>query len=238
MAENIQEKDCIGAIKRWVPLLVIAALMAGAFASGVHEHVSLEAFHEQKGALQNWVAAQPVLSALAFLGIYIVSVALSLPIATLLTLSGGFLFGKWLGTLFVVSAATIGASIIFLIAKTSLGETLREKAGGLYARVEGNMKENAVGYLLFMRLVPLFPFVLVNIVPALFNVPLRVFVLTTFIGILPGSFVFVNVGEQLGEIESLSDLVSGETLLAFGLLGLFALIPTLYKQWKNRDGNV
>ena len=149
-----------------------------------------------------------------------------------MTLAGGFLFGKWLGTLYVVSAATIGASIIFLIAKTSLGETLREKAGRLYQRIEGNMKENAVGYLLFMRLVPLFPFFLVNIVPALFNVPLRVFVLTTFFGIIPGSFVFVNLGEQLGDINNLKDLVSTQTLLAFGLLGVFSLIPTLYKQWK------
>jgi uncharacterized membrane protein YdjX (TVP38/TMEM64 family) len=133
-----------------------------------------------------------------------------------------------------VSAATIGASIIFMVAKTSLGETLREKAGGLYKRIEGNMQDNAVGYLLFMRLVPLFPFFLVNIVPALFNVPLRVFVITTFIGILPGSFVYVNVGEQLGDIETLNDLVSRKTLLAFALLGVFALIPTLYKQWKGR----
>ncbi len=229
-------------IKRWAPLGVIALLMVLAYVTGIHEKLSINALQEHKGALLENVAARPFLSSVAFMGAYILSVALSLPIATVLTLAGGFLFGKWLGTLFVVSSATFGAVIIFLIAKTSLGETLREKAGGLYARIEGNMKENAVGYLLFMRLVPLFPFFLVNIVPALFNVPLRVFVLTTFVGIMPGSFVFVNVGEQLGEIESLSDLVSKETLFAFALLGVFALIPTLYKQFKARkvavDGKV
>jgi len=237
-----QKKNLSKTVKRWTPLVVIALLMAAAFATGVHEKLSFETLQAHKGALLENVGAHPVLSSLAFMGAYILSVALSLPIATVLTLAGGFLFGKWLGTLFVVSAATIGAAIIFLIAKTSLGETLREKAGSLYNRIEGNMQDNAAGYLLFMRLVPLFPFFLVNIVPALFNVKLRVFVLTTFFGIIPGSFVFVNVGEQLGEIEALGDLVSKETLLAFALLGVFALIPTLYKQFKNRkviaDGKV
>ncbi len=221
-------------IKRWLPLIIIAALMAIAFATGVHEKLNIETLQEHKGELLSNVAEHPFLSSLAFIAAYVASVALSLPIATVLTLAGGFLFGKWLGTLYVVSAATLGAAIIFLIAKTSLGETLREKAGSLYQRIEGNMKDNAAGYLLFMRLVPIFPFFLVNIVPALFNVRLRTFVITTFLGIIPGSFVFVNLGKQLGEIENLKDLVSGETLLAFALLGCFALIPTLYKQFKNK----
>lgn len=221
-------------IKRWLPLIIIAILMAVAFSTGLHEKLSLETLQMHKGALLMQVVAHPILSALIFMGIYTLAVALSLPIATILTLAGGFFFGKWIGTLYVVSAATLGAAIIFTIAKTSLGEALREKTGTLYKRIEGNMKENSAGYLLFMRLVPLFPFFLVNIVPALFNVRLRVFALTTFFGIIPGSFVFVNVGEKLGEIENLKDLISGETLLAFGLLGLFALIPTLYKQFKTR----
>ena len=232
MNDDVEKKT--STIKRFLPLVVIVGLMIGAFVSGVHERFNLEALQENKGALLAMVRDHSVLSALGFFGVYVAAVALSLPIATVLTLAGGFLFGKWLGTVYVVSGATVGAAIIFLIAKTSLGEVLREKAGGLYGKIEGNMKENAVGYLLFMRLVPLFPFFLVNIVPALFNVRLRVFVLTTFFGILPGSFVFVNLGEQLGEISSLGDLVSGGTLGAFALLGVFALIPTLYKQFKAR----
>ncbi len=221
-------------IRRWLPLVILACLIGLAYSNDWHKLLSLESLQEQKARFQGYTDANPVLSALGFLGIYAGAVSLSLPIATLLTLLGGFLFGKWVGTLLVVSGATIGACVIFTIAKTSLGTTLREKAGSLYNKIAHNMKENAVGYLLFMRLVPLFPFVLVNIVPALFNVPLRIFALTTFFGILPGTFVFVNVGETLGEIESLKDLVSTQTLLAFGLLGVFALIPTLYKQWKNK----
>lgn len=224
----------IKALKRWIPLVVIAALMVVAYTTGLHEKISLQVLQDNKESMLSAVAEHPVRTALGFMAVYIVFVALSLPAATLLTLTGGFLFGAWLGTFYVVSAATIGATIIFFIAKTSLGTTLREKAGGLYKRVEGNMKDNAVGYLLFMRLVPIFPFFLVNIVPALFNVRPRIFILTTFFGIMPGSFVFVNLGTQLATITSLSDLVSMQTLLAFALLGVFALIPTLYKQIKTR----
>ena len=221
-------------IKRWAPLIVLAVLMAAAFASGLHEKISLSVLQENKGAMLDAVAARPVVTALSFMAIYIVFVALSLPAATLLTLTGGFLFGPFFGTFYVVTAATIGATIIFFAAKTSLGATLREKAGGLYKRIEGNMNENAAGYLLFMRLVPVFPFFLVNIVPALFNVKPRTYILTTFFGIMPGSFVYVNLGGQLATIENLSDLVSMQTLLAFALLGVFALIPTLYKQIKGK----
>ncbi|MBI1326202.1 MAG: DUF547 domain-containing protein [Alphaproteobacteria bacterium] len=221
-------------IKRWAPLIILAVLMATAFANGLHEKISLQVLQENKGAMLDAVASRPVLTALGFMALYIVFVALSLPAATLLTLTGGFLFGSWLGTFYVVTAATIGATIIFFIAKTSLGTTLREKAGGLYKRVEDNMKDNATGYLLFMRLVPVFPFFLVNIVPALFNVKPRTFILTTFFGIIPGSFVYVNLGGQLADIDKLGDLVSMQTLLAFVLLGVFALIPTLYKQIKGK----
>jgi len=221
-------------IKRWAPLIVLAVLMAAAFASGLHEKISLSVLQENKGAMLDAVAARPVVTALSFMAIYIVFVALSLPAATLLTLTGGFLFGPFFGTFYVVTAATIGATIIFFAAKTSLGATLREKAGGLYKRIEGNMNENAAGYLLFMRLVPVFPFFLVNIVPALFNVKPRTYILTTFFGIMPGSFVYVNLGGQLATIKNLSDLVSMQTLLAFALLGVFALIPTLYKQIKGK----
>lgn len=224
---------------RFIPLIILIALIGAAYAFDLHKAVSLEGLQAQKDSLQASIAEKPFISALIFMAIYTGSVALSLPIATPLTLLGGFLFGLITGTLLVVVSATLGATIIFTIAKTSLGATLRERAKNkLYKRVEGNMKENAIGYLLFMRLVPLFPFVMVNVLPALFNVPLRVFVLTTFFGIMPGSTVYVYFGQQLGEIDKMSDIISGEMLLAFALLGVFALIPTLYKQWKNKAAQV
>jgi uncharacterized membrane protein YdjX (TVP38/TMEM64 family) len=220
--------------KRHIPLIVVLFLTVLAFATGLHERISLAYLQDHKETLLHTVEQHPALAALAFMGAYTGVVALSLPIAAIFTLAGGFLFGKWLGTLYAVSAATFGSTIIFLIAKTSLGEALREKAGSIYKSIEKNMKENAAGYLLFMRLVPVFPFFLVNIVAAIFNVSLRTFVLTTFFGIIPGGFVFANAGEQLGTIEKLADLVSTEMLLAFALLGGLVLLPTIYKQLTSR----
>lgn len=220
---------------RFLPLLILLGAIAAAYAFDLHSYLSLEQIKGQKEQFKSYIDAHPYLSPFIFMSAYIASVALSLPIATLLTLLGGFLFGFVKGTFLVVLSATLGATILFIIAKTSLGATLREKAGGLYNKVECNMKENAVGYLLFMRLVPVFPFVLVNVLPALFNVPLKVFFLTTFFGIMPGSAVFVYFGQQLGEINAIGDLVRPELLLAFALLGVFAVIPTLYNQFKNRN---
>ena len=216
---------------RFSPLLVLIGAIIAAYSFGLHEYLSLESIKAQKEEFQSMIEGAPILSAFVFILLYTVCVALSLPIATLLTLLGGFLFGLLQGTLLVVTGATLGATIVFLIAKTSMGTTLREKAGPFYTKIESNMKDNAVGYLLFMRFVPLFPFVAVNVVPALFNVPLKTFFLTTFFGIIPASAVFVYFGQQLGSIESLKDIVSFEALLAFALLGVVALIPTLYNQF-------
>ena len=222
-------------ILRFAPLVILIGAIVTAYKFGLHEYLSLDSIKAQKDHFQGMIDANPILAPFAFVGLYASAVALSLPIATLLTLLSGFLFGLVQGTLLAVTGATIGATIIFVVAKTSLGSTLREKAGGFYDKIEANMKENAVGYLLFMRLVPIFPFVAVNVVPALFNVPLRIFVLTTFFGIIPGTGVFVYFGQQLGSIESLGDLASPQVLFAFALLGIFALIPTLYTQFKKRN---
>lgn len=197
---------------------------------GLQDYVNLDTIKSQRSELLNIVSDRPYISILAFVSMYIISVALSLPIATVLTLLGGFLFGRWLGTFLIVISATMGASILFLAAKSAIGTTLRQKAGPLYKKIESNMNQNAIGYLLFMRLVPIFPFFLVNIVPALFNIRLTPYLATTFFGIIPGTFVYANVGRELGTIESLSDLISTETLIAFTLLGLFALLPVIIKQ--------
>lgn len=221
-------------LKRPLPLIILLIIMGCVYASGIYKEISLSSFHAHKAQLQEFAKMAPVLAPIIYIGIYTIFVSLSLPAATILTLTGGFLFGPWLGTLYVVSGATIGATILFMIARSALGATMRDKAGALYHRIEHNMQENAVGYLLFMRLVPFFPFVLVNIVPALFNISLRIYIITTFLGIIPGSFVYVYLGGQLAHINSLSDLISEQTLFAFGLLGVFSLLPTLIKQIKTR----
>ncbi|NNE38985.1 MAG: TVP38/TMEM64 family protein [Gammaproteobacteria bacterium] len=219
-------------IKKFLPISIILLLIISAWLLGLNELINLDSIKSQRSELLELVNARPVLSASAFVAIYIISVALSLPIATVLTLLGGFLFGRWLGTFLIVFSATAGATILFIAAKSAIGSTLRDKAGPLFQKIEANMNQNAIGYLLFMRLVPLFPFFLVNIVPALFNIRLLPYIATTFIGIMPGTFVYANVGRELGTIESLSDLISTEMILAFTLLGLFALLPTILKQAK------
>lgn len=217
-----------------IALAILIALMALAFFSGYLDQIDLAFIQANRDQWQAFALARPVLSVGGFVLIYAACVALSLPIATLLTLLGGFLFGVWIGLMAVVLGATVGATGLFLIARSSLGDPLRQKAGPLYNKVASHMQTNAVGYLLFMRLVPIFPFFLVNIVPAFFGMSVLAYALTTFFGIMPGTFVFVNLGQQLGEIGSVSDLVSTQMLLALGLLGVFALIPTVYRHFKSK----
>ena len=224
--------------RKWWALGALLALMALAFFSGVLDAVDLAWIQSNRDQLRAFALTHPIASLGGFVLIYIIAVALSLPIATLLTLLGGFLFGLWLGLAAVVVGATIGATLLFLIARSSLGDALRSKAGPLYQKVASHMKDNAVGYLLFMRLVPIFPFFLVNIVPAFFGMSVSAYALVTFVGIIPGTFVFVNFGQQLGSIASVSDLVSTNMLIAFALLGAFALIPTLYRQIKAKKETV
>ena len=219
-------------LKKWLPLVVIGILMLAAWIFDLHHIISFENFKEHKGDLSDYVLHHPLASAAIFVISYTISVALSLPIASLLTFIGGFLFGQWWGTFYVVIAATIGAAIVFLVAKSSMGECLRRKAGPMYDKAAKEMNENALSYLFGLRLAPIFPFFIVNILPALFNVPLRIYVLTTFFGILPGSFVYVNVGRALGEVDALGDLVSSQMFFAFMLLGAFSFAPVLYKKIK------
>jgi uncharacterized membrane protein YdjX (TVP38/TMEM64 family) len=155
---------------------------------------------------------------------------LCVPAGTVFGLLAGYLFGIWIGAAAVVFSSTLGGTILFLLAKTSFGALLRRKMGGFYDKIAGNMRENAVSYMLFMRLVPVFPYVVVNILPALFNIPLRLFLATSVIGMLPGVFVLVNLGRALAEIRGPSDLFSPGLLLAFTLLGLLALTPALYRK--------
>lgn len=211
-------------------LLVVLLVSAGVSAHyyGFVDQLSLETLSANRDQLLAWVVANPLLSAVVFVAVYAGVVALSLPVATIVSLLGGFLFGRWLGTALIVSAATLGATAIFCVAKSSFGASLRDRAGPLYHKIAVNMQANAFAYLLFMRLVPVFPFFLVNILPALFHVKTRTFAITTLIGIIPGTFVYANLGRELGTISSLTDLMSMQVLLAFCLLGALALLPVVY----------
>ena len=152
------------------------------------------------------------------------------------TSAGGFLFGLWLGTLLVVVSATVGAIAIFLIAKTSLGEGLRERAGPWLKRMQVGFNENAISYLLFLRLIPAFPFWIVNIVPALLNMKLKDYAFATFFGIMPGSFVYASVGNGLGAVIEAGDEpdlgIIFQPAILIPILGLAALaiLPVVYRK--------
>jgi uncharacterized membrane protein YdjX (TVP38/TMEM64 family) len=169
--------------------------------------------------------------------VYAVSTALSLPAGVLLSLAMGFLFGRWVGTAAVVLAATLGATGAFLAARYLFADAARRRMGPRLTKLTRGFEENAFNYMLFVRLVPLFPFWLVNLVPAFTPVKTRTFVVGTAIGILPGSFVFVNLGQSLSSIDSTRDLLSAELLLSFALLGILSLVPIAWKKLRTpRNG--
>lgn len=218
--------------------LSLVALFVGVvvafFALGGHRYLSLDAIKANRDALLAFTQQHFAASlAIAFV-VYVAVTAFSLPGGLVMSLTVGFLFGRWVGTALVVAAATIGATLVFAAARYVFADAARKRLGALGERINAGFTENAFSYLLFLRLVPLFPFFLVNLAPAFTSIPLPTYVLATFVGIIPGTFVFVNLGQTLGRIESLQGLVSAETLGAFALLGVFALVPVAIRKLRAR----
>ena len=206
-------------------------MAVAAHASGVTRLISLDKVLEQRESLQAWVAAQPLLAALGFVGVYVLVASLAIPGALILSLFGGFLFGRWLGTLLVLVGATLGALVVFLVARSAFGESLRRRAGLLGESLASGMEKNAVEVMLFLRLVPVFPFFLVNLVAALFAVPVRVFLLTTAVGIAPAVFIYNSVGRQLGTMTSLDGLLSPGAVASLLALAALSLLPIAVRRW-------
>jgi uncharacterized membrane protein YdjX (TVP38/TMEM64 family) len=165
---------------------------------------------------------------------YVAVTGLSLPGATILTLAGGFLFGALLGTLFVNLGATTGATLAFLVSRYLLRDWVEQKFGKWLGPVQQGFAKNAFGYLMTLRLIPLFPFFVVNLVSGLTRMNVGTYVVATALGIIPGSFVYAYAGRQLGTINSLKDIASPGVIGAFVLLGLLALVPNLYKKWSGK----
>jgi len=208
-----------------------AVLIIAFFALNGQRYLSLDAVKAHRDALLGFTQEHYVAALAIAFATYVAATALSLPGGLVLSLTMGFIFGRWVGTVLVVFAATIGATLVFLAARYLFADAARRRMGELGAKISAGFTENALNYLLFLRLVPLFPFFLVNLAPAFTNIRLGTFVLGTFIGIIPATFVYVNLGETLGRIDSLSGLVSIETISAFVLLGILALVPVFIKKW-------
>lgn len=221
-----------------IKLLILGLFVGGViafFAFGGQKYLNLETLKANRDALIQYADQHYALALLIGFLIYTVSTALSLPGGLILSLAVGLVFGRWAGTVLIVFAATLGATLVFLAARYLFADMARKKIGGLAKKINEGFTQDAFNYLLFLRLVPLFPFWLVNLAPAFTNVSLKTYVTATAIGILPGTFVFANLGQNLGRISSTKDLLTPPIIGAFVLLGVFALIPVLYKKFKAKN---
>ncbi|MGE0748341.1 MAG: TVP38/TMEM64 family protein [Rhodospirillales bacterium] len=223
-----------GGSARLIPLAVLAFGLAGFFLFGLDRYVSVEALRQHRHWLADQVSHHALAAALAYVGLYCVVVATSVPGGAVLTVAGGFLFGPVLGAAYAVVGATAGATVLFLAARHAGAGRLRARVGGVVARMEDGFRRHALNYLLFLRLVPLFPFWLVNLVPAFLNVPLSTYVVGTFVGIIPATVVFALVGDGIAAVletggeADLGVILQPRFLLPMLGLGLLALVPVVY----------
>ncbi len=250
--------------RHWLPLAILAAIACVIFAMGWHHLLTLKTIGLNYEAFRAFISANLAAALALYAAIYVSVVALSLPGATALTLAGGLLFGWKIAAPATVVAATAGATVIFLVARSSLGTVMTSRVGPWLARLRDGFAENALSYLLFLRLVPAFPFVVVNLAAAVLGVPLRTYVLGTFLGIIPGTTAFTVAGAGLGSVIKAqnrsyhaclatmpanpdvacpyridtSALVTKELIVALILLGVVALIPVALKKWRARDAAV
>lgn len=221
----------IGA-RRFIALGVAILLVGLAWASGGADLLSPASLLSRRQELLATADAAPVLAPVAFVVVYAVVASLALPASAALTMIGGFLFGRWLGTGLVLIGATSGATAVFLVAQTAIGAPLRRRAGPLYRKLLTEAGSNSFNYMLFLRLMPLFPFPLVNLVAALLGVGTRTFVASTIIGIAPAAFAYANFGQQVGGAAGISGILSPSVLVALGAIGCLALVPIIYRRMR------
>ena len=226
---------------RLLPVAVIALIVAAVFASGAQRYLSLDELQRRRGDLLGLVHAHPLQSALAYMGLYLLVVALSLPGALIMTLSGGFLFGPVWGTAAAVVGASAGAVIMFLVARTALGDALRrraEQSSGLLNKLERGIRENAFSALLVARLIPALPFWLVNVAAGLVKMPIRTYAAATVLGILPSTAIYAGIGAGLNRVfgqggkPKLGMIFEPQVLLPLVGLAALSTLPVLWKLWR------
>lgn len=224
---------------RYLPLLMILAGLAAAFSLGLHKQLSFEALAQHRQALTTFVAEQPVVALAAYLAAYILFTALMIPGALWLTIGGGFLFGLAGGTLATVVGATAGATLLFLVARSALGEPLRRRAGPFLKRLESGFQENPFSYMLTLRFLPVVPFPVANIAPAVLGAKLRDYVITTAVGILPGVIAYTWIGSGLGAVFASGEEpnlagFAKQLIPAFFALAAVSLAPVIIKRFRSK----
>jgi uncharacterized membrane protein YdjX (TVP38/TMEM64 family) len=225
------------ALVRFAPILLIGVLLAAFFAFGLDQHFRLETLRDNRAALAAWVAESPPRALAIFMLVYAAAVAISFPGASILTVFGGFLFGLPLGVPAVVVAATIGATAVFLAARSALGDALAGRVSGFLGAMRQGFQDSELSYMFVLRLTPVFPFWAVNIAAGVLGVSLRSFVVGTFFGILPGSFVYAGIGAAAGaafdagaDVTLKGVLLQPATLLPLAGLALLALAPVVVRR--------
>ncbi|MGQ3298500.1 TVP38/TMEM64 family protein [Reyranella sp.] len=230
-------------LRRLLPVAILLAGLAVFLLFGLEHYFSFGMLARHKATLTAWVAAHGVLAGLTFVLAYALMVAFSLPVAVVATPVGGFLFGTWTGAGLSAIAATLGSIAVFLAARYAFRGLFRARAGAMLARLEDGFRHNDFSYLLFLRLVPIFPFWLVNIVPALLGMPLRRYVLATMLGIVPASIVYASVGAGLGAVlkrgeqPDLGIIFEWHILLPLLGLAALALLPVLFSRLRRQPSS-
>ena len=225
---------------RFGPVLVVVAAVAALIASGALKHVSLDELRANSDRLQTYVQSHPVLSLSSYLAAYVLCIALSLPVALVMTVSGGFLFGPWLGGPTAALGCTLGATAVFLISRLTVGDALEARTGPRVRAIAEGLRKDAFFYLLTLRLIPVTPFWLANVAAGLIAIRVPVFVAATFLGILPASLIYAGIGAGLGALfdsgapVNLHTLVTPQMALPLAGLGLLSVLPILYQRYRNR----
>ena len=226
--------------RRFVAPLAVVVVLGLVWALGLHRHLSLEALAAQREALAGLVAARPVLAALVYVAAYIGVVAFSLPGGAVMTLSGGLLFGVFIGACLAVLGATIGAAVLFLLARSAFAPLVAGRAEGLLGPLRAGLARDGFFYLLSLRLVPVFPFWLLNLAPALLGMRFAPYLAATFLGIIPGTLVFAGIGAGLDEVFLSGGVPDLGVIFSWGvllpLLGL-ALLSLFGVWWRRRSSH-
>ncbi len=224
--------------KKYFPLFIITILFILAISLRAQDYLNFAYLKEHQIILDEFIKQHYLVSICLFVGAYILIVALSIPGATIMTIASGFFFGQIIGTMISVASASLGASILFISAKMA-SSNLAQRAGPWLKKMEKGFNENAFNYLLTLRLVPLFPFVAINLVAAILQIPLRIFFLATLIGIIPGSFIYAGIGVALKEVINepnftLNLMFKPKVLMALTGLGILSLLPILFKKYQKK----
>ncbi|WP_149538571.1 TVP38/TMEM64 family protein [Siccirubricoccus phaeus] len=224
---------------RLLPVLVLLAGLATAWAFGLQRYMSLDVLAEYRDALSQQVAARPFLSAACYLLAYVAAVTFSVPAGPVLTLAGGLLFGRWLGAALAVTAATAGACLLFLAVRSALAPAVAQRAGPFLDRLRPGLERDGFWYLLSLRLLPIVPYPVGSIAPALVGMPFRAFLAATALGIVPSTLIFAGIGAGFGQVfaqggrADASVLLSAPILLPLLGLATLSLVAMWWRRWRS-----